>query len=164
MGIDYTCELIQQLNEYNQKNIIQDHENNIKNLEKKIVYEISKVNFSENLQAMIVFNQIRESDIINFIKSETTKFEDEIKKYDPNYNNWKYIDEKDLMNIDNNLISNIPFILENKVISPDPLIPFLNSLRPIITTKIEHQNINTVKYGLFDIDQQIDNLFSSFRS
>lgn len=125
MGLIDTCNLIQQLYEYNkiQMNTSQ-HFSDIQNLEKKIVYEISKVNFSENLPAMLVFNKLTENDLSNFIKSEVDLFENEIKTYDANYSNWKYIDEKDFRNN--------PTILSEK--THDPLIPILNNLKPIKTT------------------------------
>lgn len=181
MGLIDTCKLIQQLYEYN-KNKMNDlmdtsHQNlsNIQNLEKKIVYEISKVNFSENLPAMLVFNKLSSDDLDNFIKPEIDLFEEEIKKYDANYMNWKYIDVKDLK-------ADLPFIgeKENKSIlgkrAHDPLTPFLDKLKPIKTTKVHRVSpLKTNRYVSFSnndvylpqqidgyLSQQIDDLFSSF--
>lgn len=149
------------------------HQNlsNIQNLEKKNIYEISKVNFSENLPAMLVFNKYTEDDIANFIKPELDLFEDEIKKYDANYMNWKYINVKDL--------KTDPFIEENKSIlgkrAHDPLTPSLDKLKPIKTSKVPKVSpLKTNRYMSFSNDdyllqqldgylsQQIDYLFSSF--
>jgi len=169
MGLIDTCKLIQQLYEYN-KNKMNDlmdtsHQNlsNIQNLEKKIVYEISKVNFSENLPAMLVFNKLSSNDLSNFIKPEIDLFEDEIKKYDPNYSNWKYIDEKDFRNCSIH-IEEEPKIFKR---AHDPLKPFLDKLKPIKTTKQKVSPLKTNRYVPFSnndvyLSQQIDDLFSSF--
>lgn len=171
MGLIDTCKLIQQLYEYNKNQMDEimntSHQNlsNIQNLEKKIIYEISKVNFSENLPAMLVFNKYTEDDIANFIKPELDLFEDEIKKYDPNYRDWKYINLKNQ--------SDLPFIEETKYSTRahDPLTPFLNNLKPIKTTKVPRVSpLKTNRYVSFssnnqinsNLSQQIDDLFSSF--
>jgi hypothetical protein len=179
MGLIDTCKLIQQLYEYN-KNKMNDlmdtsHQNleDIQNLEKKIVYEISKVNFSENLPAMLVFNKYTDNDIANFIKPEIDLFEEEIKKYDANYSNWKYIDEKDLRNY--SVQNDLPVIPVPNKRAHDPLTPFLNNLKPIKTTKQKVSPLKTHRYFSFsnnndylpqqinsNLSQQIDDLFSSF--
>lgn len=180
MGLIDTCKLIQQLYEYNKNQMDEimntSHKNleDIQKLEKKIVYEISKVNFSENLPAMLVFNKLTDNDLANFIKPEIDLFEDEIKRYDPNYSNWKYIDLQNFKNLNQ---SDLPFIEETKqsTRAHDPLTPFLNNLKPIKTTKVPKVSpLKTNRYYPSNIDvnmsqqlddylsHQIDDLFSSF--
>jgi hypothetical protein len=138
-----TCNLIQQLYEYN-KNKMNDLINKnqlnletIQDLEKKIVYEISKVNFSE-----------------------------EIKKYDANYNNWKYIDEKDFRNYD--LQNDLPVLpVHSNKRAHDPLMPFLANLKPIKTTKQKFSPLKTQRYMSFSNNDAVlfdhmDYLLGSF--
>ena len=167
-----TSNLIQQLYEYNKNkmnDLIDKNQLNletIQDLEKKIVYEISKVNFSENLPAMLVFNKLTDNDINNFIKPEIDLFEEEIKKYDANYSNWKYIDEKDFRNYD--LQNDLPVLpVHSNKRAHDPLMPFLANLKPIKTTKQKFSPLKTQRYMSFSnndaiLFDQMDYLLGSF--